>query len=357
MTAPVKEHPYDPEKQHIRHLLSECEADWGDPHKNREMLLPFGIKPLDLALYGMDTRNGELILIQGPEKQRKSTLVMNIICSYMMSAKPAEKPLTVVDTLESGMTPKRYRDSFISIMAAKVLLDAGHKPNEMCPVCKGVCKQFKVCPDFLVYNERTPEQAAAIRVAVQQMEDWPLMIYGANEKEGDTRSLTSSVTGGVDFPSRWKYLIDYYGAKVFVTDHLQQYSFYESLSDYEKQLRSIAAVSDVVARDKIVALMISQISLTSQREAATGTGKYYASGGKKAAAEATSIISVNYEDAGGEVMITLEDSRKARPFSITQPIEDTSGAFYGTPESGNKLEQGRPGMKEAKSGGVHTSKN
>ncbi len=109
---------------------------------------------------------------------------------------------------------------------------------------------------------------------------------GRPTKKVQTRSLAKSVLGTKDLSSRWSILIDEYGAKVFVTDHLQQYSFEnEIVSDYEKQIRTISAVSDIVAGKQIVCLLLSQISLTSQREAASGTGKYTATGGRKAAAE------------------------------------------------------------------------
>src|SRR5512143_1794869 len=116
---------YDPQRQTIRTLIKQCEQDWGDPVANRTLLLPTGLAPLDKAVYGLDTINGEVLLIQGPEKQRKSTLVANIIVNYMLSAKPAGKPLTVIDTLESGMQPKRYRDLIISMVTTQLLFDIG----------------------------------------------------------------------------------------------------------------------------------------------------------------------------------------------------------------------------------------
>ena len=342
---PAPKYTFAPQEQSIQTLLARCEDDWGTPEVNREMLLPFGVKPLDLALYGMDVINGELILIQGPEKQRKTTFVANIIAYYMQAPKPKVKPLTVIDTLESGMTPGRYRDTLISIVATQILLRDGHKHKQFCPVCgTSQCQMLGISPEFLRYNRRKEDQAAAIKEAIEIMSAWPLQIYGANEKEGYTRSLEASVSGGVDFKSRWKRLIEEYGAKVFVTDHLQQYSFFETVTDYEKQLRTIAAVSDRVAEDHIVNLLISQVSLGSQREAASGTGKMYATGGKKGAAEATSIMSVNYESGSGEVCITLEDSRKSGAFSVYQPLEDVSGAFYGEARQGQKAAV-RPGME------------
>lgn len=344
----MPDRPYNPEHQSIGHLISLCQADWGDPIANRTMLLPTGLTPLDKAVYGLDTINGEVVLVQGPEKQRKSTLVANIIVNYMMSEKPAGKPLTVIDTLESGMPPRRYRDFLISMVATKLLFEIGHKHGEYCPACNApACRETGISPDFLRYNSRTDTQAEMIKEAMHIISRWPLHIYGASDEEGQSRNLAASVVGTRDLSSRWRYLIDEYGAKVFVTDHLQQYSFNEGfITDYEKQIRTIAAVSDIVAAKQIVCMLISQISLTSQREAASGTGKYTATGGRKAAAESTSIISVNYEGGSNEVCITLEDSRKSAPFSMYTNLEPASGRFYGEVTIGRKAAL-RPGMEEA----------
>ena len=347
----MSDRPYNPELQTIGHLISLCEQDWGDPIANRTLLLPTGLAPLDKAIYGLDTINGEVVLVQGPEKQRKSTLVANLIVNYMLSPKPAVKPLTVIDTLESGMQPKRYRDFLISIAATQLLFDIGHLHGAFCPACNApACREMGINPEFLRYNSRTATQTEVIKEAMNVVSRFPLHIYGAANDEGNTRSLAKSVIGTKDLSSRWSYLIDEYGAKVFVTDHLQKYSFEnEIVSDYEKQIRTISAVSDTVAAKQIVCLLLSQISLTSQREAASGTGKYTATGGRKAAAESTSILSVNYESGASEMCITLEDSRKSAPFSMYTALEPSSGRLFGECTIGRKAAY-RPGMEEGASG-------
>lgn len=327
----------------ISGLINLCEIEWGKPEENRKNLLPFGIRPIDKALYGMDTTHGELIVVQGPEKQRKTTKVINVVANFMTSEKPEVKPLTVIDALESGMDPRRYRDQIIANVATRYLLAKGHKHREHCPVCNSsMCKELTLSPEFLRFNRRSDAQLEAITYAMDTIKSWPLRIYGANPKEGNTRDL-SSVNGNNE--ARWTQLIDTYGAKVFVVDHVQQYSFRDEPTDYEKQLRAVSALSDAVAKYGVIVIMLSQVSLTSQRDAAAGVGKYYAAGGRKAAAEATSIFSVNYESGSGKMCITLEDSRKSASFSVWQTLEDTSGAFYGEATQGPKAGY-RPGMDE-----------
>ncbi len=99
------------------------------------------------------------------------------------------------------------------------------------------CREMGISPDFLRYNTRTDTQAEMIKEAMNIISRWPLHIYGASDEEGQSRSLAASVVGTKDLSSRWSYLIDEYGAKVFVTDHLQQYSF-EKVSSPTTRSRS-----------------------------------------------------------------------------------------------------------------------
>ena len=62
----MTDRPYNPDHQTISHLISLCEKDWGDPVANRTLLLPTGLAPLDKAVYGHDTINGEVVLVQIP---------------------------------------------------------------------------------------------------------------------------------------------------------------------------------------------------------------------------------------------------------------------------------------------------
>ena len=145
---------YDP---NIVTLVDTSETQWGDPEVNRENLIPYGIPQIDKALYGMDTTNGELNLIIAPEKQRKTTMVLNIVVNFMTHRLPEIKPLTVIDTLESGMRPETIKDTFLSMVASRWLIRKGHNPAGVCRACgEGkACKELKISPKFLRYNKRS----------------------------------------------------------------------------------------------------------------------------------------------------------------------------------------------------------
>jgi hypothetical protein len=348
---------YDPS---IKSLLRATETDWGDPEQNREMLVPYGIKPFDDALYGIDIQNGELILIQGPEKQRKTTMAINVIINYMILPIPKVKPVTVVDSLESGMHPARYRDQMIANVASRWLISKGHMAGGRCPECgEDSCKQLILSPEFLRYKTRTRDQKAAIEWAMSQMMQWPLYIFGASHYQGGARDLAVSIRGterpipdawhvkylqenqfqlksGLELKdlirlSRWEFMIKEFGAKIFSADHVQQYQFAGEPTDYEKQIRAVSAIGDLVARERIATLLLSQISLTSQRAVISGEGKWTASGGAKAAQEANVIFSVSYSPGSGHMTMAIEDSRKSSTFAVKQRLEDASGAFFGEP--------------------------
>lgn len=312
----------------ISTLLDQTEEDWGDPKENRKLLVPYGIKPLDKALYGLNVVTGETILIMGQQKMRKTTFLLNIIINYML--RMDDPPVTSIDSLESGMPQSRVRDTMIANLATRYLLHKRHKYKEACPVCgTDKCKELGLSPEFLMFNTRSKTQAHAIEWAKERMYQWKkkLFIFDASPKRGNTRSLSKAIG------ERWLDLVENFGVQVLVSDHIQQYSFPSSgfITDYEKQVQSVAAASDIIAKYGVVAFLLSQVSLKSVRDARQGLGKVNASGGNKGAAEANVVFKVDYEQNSGEMLINLQESRKAGAFSIWQPLEDSSGAFYGEP--------------------------
>lgn len=308
---------YDPT---IQSLLAKTDQDWGNPEENRELLIPYGISHLDKATYGLDP-SGELVLVQGEEKNRKSTFVVNVIPSFMRARTP---PVVAIDVLESGMRVEKYRDWLISVEVARYLMEQGHRPNTFCPACGlSTCKEMGVTAKFLKYNTRSTAQQKAIEVAKERMSDWSLLIHGASITTGNTRYLK-------DATDRWKKLIEVYGMNVLVVDHVQQYQFGDVESDYEKLVRSVGTISDFITQFGVACIMISQVSLASVRESRSG-GILTAAGGRKAAQEANTVVSIKYQSGSGKVMIKVEEARDTGAFSIWQPIDDESGLFYGEP--------------------------
>jgi len=309
---------YNPD---ISALIDQTDEDWGDPETNASMLIPYGITPIDRALYGIDV-NGDLNVIMGQEKNRKTTLWINFLINIMVSSRPEKKPLTAVDALESGMNPFRYRDQLISNLATRILLNAGHAYRKFCPMCdQPKCRHLGLSPEFLRYKKRTEWQQAAIDEARELIRTWPIKIYGAHPKMGDTRNLAKTAV-------RWRRLIEEEGMQIGAVDHVQQYAFAEALSDYDKQTRAVEVHGELASLG-IANFVISQISLTSVREYREGKGEKMAAGGAKLNQEANTVFDVEYIDGSGRMTIKIQRSRKAGTFAVEQNLEDTSGAFYG----------------------------
>lgn len=319
---------YDPS---IGRFAREAKDRWGNPAENRLSIVRYGVPFLDNHLYGIDIVSGELLLILGEEKNRKTTFTVNTWVNIMTAELPKDKPRIVIDTLESGLPPEIYSDQIVANLASRYLMQNRHVPpthSLACPACNGKpCKELTLNPKFLRFMNRTPQQSVAIDRALEEVQSWPLDIWGANLNEGDTRNLYATLKN-MDQSSRWVWAAEELGADIFATDHVQQYRFADGVvSDYEKLVRAVLMMGNFVAAYRKVVFMVSQISMTTIREAKSG-GKVKSAGGKKPHEEANAIIKASYEQASGQLGIHLEDSRSSSSASSTFiPIDDVSGAY------------------------------
>lgn len=311
----------------IRDLIEAAVNDWGEPEKNRAMLLPYGLPPLDEALYGINIVDGELIAIQGLEKNRKTTLLANIVLSVMLSGTLSKLGYSMVlDTLESGETVERYRDRLIGMLATYALLAGEHGNRRETWNVAGVLENdhLGMSPEYLRYANRSAAQQGAIEHAMGIMEDWPLHIFGGSryrDRFTDTRNLQESM-------QRWGRLADEENAAIFATDHIQLYNLPGSM-DYQKQERVIPALSSHQLATSTAVIALSQISLGSFKDYKSGLmDTMYAKGGGRLAAEANAVIQISYDEANCKVLIDVPRSRKARA-KMHQSLEPTSGLFVG----------------------------
>jgi hypothetical protein len=309
----------------IAALIEKTSLDWGDPLANRVNLIPYGIKHIDLALFGIDA-SGEFIVVQGPEKSRKTTFLLNVITN-IFTWKPGQtnKPVVNWDSLETGMRPEKVRDYLISIMATRYLVDQGHSANTRCQVCgSDRCSELGISPKFLRYNTRTQRQKTAIEFALDVIAGWSLTIHGPSGKQGATRNLSEA-------PKRWKKLIDDHGVNMLVVDHIQQYNVGASDSDYEKQLAAVGTLGDFCAEYGLPVFAVSQVSMGSLKESQVSGSRLVAAGGAKAAQEANTVFSIRYNETLSKVVIKIEEAREAGSFSVFQGLDVVSGSFIGDP--------------------------
>jgi hypothetical protein len=228
------------------------------------------------------------------------------------------------------MRVEKAKDIFVSMVATKRLIEIGHAPRGTCNICgESSCREIGIHPKFLKYNTRSKAQKDAIEYASWRIYDvWKVLLHGAKLDQGNTRNLTESAIGTKNKKARWVRLIEEYDMKIVVSDHVQQYSWGEEPTDYEKQNRAIGVLGDFVSQYGVACFLLSQVSLKALRESRTG-GKLTAAGGAKAAQEANTVFSVFYASGSGNMKIKIEEAREAANFSAYQHLEDSSGCFYG----------------------------
>jgi len=307
--------------QFMETLVANSVEHWGDPIKNRELLIPYGWRPIDKALYGIAPN--ELIVVQAPEKSRKTTVTLNAIKNIMTREKLVNKPLIVWDTLESGSDPRIVKDTLLSMLAAEYLMKQGHTREKQCPVCRtDICRELHINPRFLMFGTRSANQQKAIDYAMEIALPWNLVVFGPAAWEGNTRDIDKSMR-------RWKLLIEEYDAKIIVVDHIQQYYLSGITSDYDKQQVVVSHLGSFIGEMKRTMIALSQVSLTSRREAKKGE-RMVATGGPKLSSEATTVFSTSYNEEHPTVVgVKVELSRFCGTLPVWSQIEPSSGLMYG----------------------------
>ena len=312
----------------IRDLIAKAPRDWGDPGTNRGNLIKFGLRPLDEVLYGLDIVNGDLIAIQGKEKDRKTTTMLNFVLSIMLCNVLQELGgFLVIDILESGETIEKCRDKLISMLATFIIIaefhDLGKRREAWSPQKVFELDHLGLGPKYLKYVNRTAAQQAAIEQAMGLIAAWPLVINGASSDPDDrinTRDLKAA-------PKRWARQADE-GAKILVVDHIQDFDV-PGVADYMKQERVVPVLSQHQIDTTTALIALSQVSLGSIKDYRAGiTDTLYAKGGGKLAAEANTTIQVEYDEPNRRVKISTPRSRDAR-VTFWQHLDITSGLFIG----------------------------
>lgn len=325
---------YDPR---LSALISEADKDWGDPGVNAAQVVKYNIGPeFDRAMWGIDLIDGELITIQAPKKQRKSTLLANLVLNFSGQLIVKNK-WCAIDTLESGMTPKAYRDILASIIATRIMIARVYGNNrENWPAVDKIVgneifaqqSPLNITRKFLRFGFRGHFQHQAIEQAKILMADIPLSIFGSAKAQGEARDITKTI-------ERWSQLYDgaYSGLEschhvIFCTDNVQQYREFAGNSYYGLEVITNHLSTFVTSHPGAVVIAVSQVSLGSQRSAQSGEGEMEVRGGTRLAEESVTVFQTRY-DKLTPTKLTIETpfSRYEPPPTVVQDIEPNSGAF------------------------------
>jgi hypothetical protein len=310
--------------------------------------LTFGMRDLDIVHpTGIDL-DGSLYVVQGVEKNRKTTVVLNWVRHWCRSQNLNGS--IIVDILESRSSPKRYKRQLVcmeatAIMAGRIYQGANPFPWKEAGVTRedgkpcryiDVAKMsseldpktddpyaflFHLSPRRAMSGLRTPMQHEAIVEAKKHVDKWPLLLFGAPRKQGGTKRLELPGNGvPIEdcYPyKRWAKCVEKHNAKILVIDHTHTYNVPSGFDALEKVAMHIAAA---VAQLRLCVIAIAQTSL--------GTGRQYAKGGSKLAEEATMVLWPKYDNSeAGKHSLLVEClvAEDEPPANFRVPIEPYSG--------------------------------
>ena len=329
--------PYDPT---ISALVGSASEDWGDTERNVENIIQYGIPQWDCTIYGIDLDDGELIAFQGIEKSRKTTVLLNIAL-YVAAQLGKRGCYMSMDTLESGMTPRAYRDALLAIIASRLLIDHFYGNDrsrwpsyETMLENNDLASQMIMDRHFFKYGFKTPLQQQCISRAMDVLSRMPLAIFGAPSNMGRSRDIKAVV-------KRWDSLyhgdyihnrgsaseVDMRGQlyRIFSLDPITQVSGFGS--DYfAKHEAVVGATSEfVVTHPGSAVILITHVSATSYRSGQEMDAK----GGRSLRGEATAMWQTFYDGQKRPWEISLEwaDGRYRPPPTVLQEIDPSSGTF------------------------------
>jgi hypothetical protein len=315
---------------HIKDLIGKAPRDWGTPEANRANIVKLGVRPLDEAIYGIDIVGGDLLVIQGQEKDRKTTTMLNFVMSIMLCGVLQKLGgVLVIEILESGETIEKCRDKLISMLATFIIIAGPHgfgKDREKWNP-QGVfnLEHLGLCPKYLRYANRTRVQQDAIEQAMSIIDGWPLIINGASsdrEHRTDTRDIKAA-------PERW-HRQHGMGAKILVVDHMQDYDV-PGVPDYMKQEIVVPVLSKFQIDTASALIVLSQVSLGSAKNYKNGAmDSMHPKGGAKLTAESNTTVQVEYDELNRRVKISTPRTRDAK-VRFYQHLDITSGLFIGPP--------------------------
>lgn len=342
---------------HIKDLIDGATERWGDPAENIGRLVPFGINIVDERLLGVPIDRGGIFGIQGSPGSRKTTFLINVIANQCLSGRLPQGYHIAIDTLESGMTIERYADIVIAIVATKFLvywhwnesqekdinrlLAMGLPQSKVDRLIEEVgfeengrfVRETVLRPEFFIYGRRTPRQQEAIKMSRAIVRNWPIFIFGVSEHSDPevATARTTIVTSLAHSVERWKWLSEERNMRELAIDHLQEYAFADNPNDYEKMKRVVGMVAQWQKACRGVAWVVTQIGVTSAREARRGGTKAHGQGGQVLEAQSQVMWEVSYDEERPNIMCLKRPikSRVGMHNDMAIPIEPNSGAFIG----------------------------
>lgn len=333
-------------------------SDPPSPEELAKTAVRFGMVDLDAVHPTGIELDGSLYVVQGVEKNRKTTLVQAWVRKICRSK--TFDGHVIVDVVESRSSPRTYKQQLIcmeatALMADKVYNGFTNMPWKNAGVDRDTGRTlhyvdarkmaekldpranddnallFRLSRKRVLSGLLTPTQHWAIEKARENVSKWPVYIFGAPSRQGSTKSLElpgNGVTIDECLPyKRWKKWIEALRGDeedeskwkkiVLVIDHAHTYNIPAGFDALEKIAMHIGAG---IAQLKICIIAVAQTSL--------GTDRMYAKGGSKLSEEANMVMMPKYDrsDAGKyNLRVNCLASEDEPPADFNVPIEPFSG--------------------------------
>lgn len=292
----------------------------------------YGVNYVDQACHGINITLGELIALQGLEKNRKTTFLLNILYNIAVQLQ-RRNYFAVYDTLESGMPPQAVRDQLVAISASLIAVSETYgKDRSKWPGVKeihtSISEELLNIDREIVFEQSfVGRQLEFVEKATERLKDIPLLIFGSSSEQGSARDLKETL-------QRWDQLykgvydgLDGVKCRIFVCDNVQLVHGFNS--NKFDQLETVVA-EHAYFLGKHPGTVIIDVSQISQGAAITSKiyeTQMYAKGGGALSAEATVLFETRYEQDDDGITISTPATRK-KPFpKIYQEILKSSGAF------------------------------
>lgn len=308
-------------EQSMQALVDCANDDWGNVELNAAKAMRTGISIIDEITKGI---RPTLVGIIGRSGSRKSSIAANMALYNGTSSTidSEERIHQVILTAESGMSPKRYRDMLLAMLATKYLMYWASQRGE------DFDSSFSISADTFYYQNLTEEQQKAVAIAKRRLSQAPITILGSGDM--------GAVDAIENYPKIFAEITSRYPNCAVTVDHL--HSIFTGnvgasqggvYSDYEVLNVIVPVLAQQVKIYKIPVIAIGQVSTSSAR-----LKQEEARGGSRFREECGLYLRSRYEKFPTHKVNLYLDKSRYSPDGLTFsiPIDPASGLVIGDGE-------------------------
>jgi hypothetical protein len=204
-----------------------------------------GIPQLDLSLDGgFQFDPGELVVVSGFEKQRKTTLINNIVLNAFRKKEIDCSMVWVCN--EGSVSSEQATADLWAMEATRLALIRDQKWRHP----SGELKPFHFTRNQMMTQNFTGPVTESIEEAFEWVTNLPIRMYFAGLDDGNSRDFQGVL-------AKTAADIEFNDAKIVVMDNLQGWRESHE-KDYEVMMRVVPPIDDLAAKYKVLLFAVSQ---------------------------------------------------------------------------------------------------